>query len=120
MLLKNCGAWHNSGLRQELPDMLRRYLDEQPRPKLRNVLHMLQRLTDSYGLKAAADAMEKTLLQGNMELADAEVLAGRIAGYGIQTPPEPGPTLDVYDEVFLKGVRKHADAGTEGKEDYRN
>jgi len=26
----------------------------------------------------------------------------------------------VYDEVFLKGVKKHADAGTERKEDYRN
>lgn len=120
MLLKNCGAWYNSGLRQKLPDMLRRYLDEQPRPKLRNALHMLQRLTDSYGMEAAADAMEKTLLQENMDLADAEVLAGRIAGYGIQTPPEPGPALDVYDEIFLKGVKKHADTGTERKENYRN
>jgi hypothetical protein len=29
------------------------------------------------------------------------VLAARITGYGIDTPPEPGPSLSVYDQAFL-------------------
>ena len=27
-------------------------------------------------------------------------------GYGITTPPETGPSLDIYDEAFLKGGSK--------------
>lgn len=34
MLIKNCGAWQNSGLRKELPDGLRKELDQQTRPQL--------------------------------------------------------------------------------------
>ena len=33
--------------------------------------------------------------------SDAVILAARITGYGIYTPPEPGPSLEVYDQAFL-------------------
>lgn len=120
MLIKNCGAWQNSGLRKELPDGLRKELDQQARPQLRSSLRILDHLTQSYGWQAALEAMEKALQQGSLNPVDTEVLAGRIAGYGIQTPPEPGPTLEVYDEIFVKGAMEHADAGPKGKADHTN
>lgn len=120
MLIKNCGAWQNSGLRKELPDGLRKKLDQQARPQLRSSLRILDHLTQSYGWQAALEAMEKALQQGSLNPVDTEVLAGRIAGYGIQTPPGPGPTLEVYDEIFLKGAIEHDDAGPKGNADHTN
>lgn len=120
MLIKNCGAWQNSGLRNELPEGLRKELDQQARPQLRSSLRILDHLTQSYGWQAALEAMEKALQQGSLNPVDTEVLAGRIAGYGIQTPPEPGPTLEVYDEIFLKGAIEYADAGPKGKTNHTN
>ena len=42
----------------------------------------------------------------NINICDASVLAARITGYGISTPPETGPSLEIYDEAFLKGGNK--------------
>lgn len=95
-------------------------MDQQARPQLRSSLRILDHLTQSYGWQAALEAIEKALQQGSLNPVDTEVLAGRIAGYGIQTPPEPGPTLEVYDEIFLKGAIEYADAGPKGKADHKN
>ncbi|TCS77682.1 IS21 family transposase [Pectinatus cerevisiiphilus] len=102
-LLNNAGAWFNSGFRQEVPDLLRDYLDAQPKPVLRNCLRMMQELAGQYGVKAAISAMELTVRNGSVNICDASVLAARITGYGINTPPEQGPSLYVYDDLFLKG-----------------
>lgn len=101
VLMKNAGAWHESGLRRETPDILREYMDAQPKEKLRGCLRMLNDLTGQYGFHAAASAMEMAASRGNVNICDAAVLAARITGYGIDTPPQPGPSLGVYDEMFL-------------------
>lgn len=103
MLLKNSGAWENSGLRRETPDTLRTYMDAQPREKLKDCLRIMDELTNQYGFDAAVSAMEMACSRGNINICDASVLAARITGYGIYTPPEAGPSLSVYDEAFLKG-----------------
>jgi transposase len=108
-LLKNSGAWFNSGLRQETPNILRDYMDAQPKPVLRNCLRIMNELSDRYGCKAAMSAMEMAVKNGSVNLCDASVLAARITGYGINTPPEKGPSLNVYDDVFLKGGQTHVD-----------
>jgi len=108
-LLKNSGAWFNSGFRLEIPDILREYMDAQPKPVLRNCLRMLHELTGQYGVKAAISAMELTVKNGSVNICDASVLAARITGYGIDTPPEQGPPLDVYDELFMKRGPAHDD-----------
>ena len=41
------------------------------------------------------------LHNGNINESDVTVLAARITGYGIDTPPEIGPSLNVYDYAFL-------------------
>ena len=41
------------------------------------------------------------------------MLAARITGYGIYTPPEAGPSLAVYDDMFLKEELFHDDTEDE-------
>lgn len=100
-LLKNVGAWANSGLRQQTPDTLRAYMDRQPKEKQKDCIRIMKELTNQYGFPAAVSAMEMAASRGEMNLCDAAVLAARITGYGIDTPPEPGPPLSIYDQVFL-------------------
>lgn len=100
--MKNSGAWGNSGLRRETPDALRTYMDAQPKEKLKDCLRIMNELTNQYGFHAAASAMEMACARGNINICDASVLAARITGYGIYTPPEAGPSLEAYDEAFLK------------------
>lgn len=102
VLLKNSGAWENSGLRRETPDSLRTYMDAQPKEKLKDCLRIMNELTGQYGFKAAVTAMEMASSRGNINICDASVLAARITGYGIYTPPETGPSLAAYGEAFLK------------------
>lgn len=102
VLLKNSGAWENSGLRRDTPDALRAYMDAQPREKLKDCLRIMDELTNQYGFAAAVSAMEMACSRGNINSCDASVLAARITGYGIYTPPEAGPSLSVYDEAFLQ------------------
>lgn len=101
VLMKNSGAWGNSGLRRETPDALRIYMDAQPKEKLKDCLRIMNGLTSQYGFHAAACAMEMACARGSINICDASVLAARITGYGIYTPPETGPSLEVYDKAFL-------------------
>jgi transposase len=102
VLMRNAGAWMNSGLRMETPDVLREYMDQSTKPELKNCLRVMGELSKQYGFSAALSAMEMTAARGNVNICDASVLAARITGYGINTPPEPGPPLTVYDDAFLR------------------
>lgn len=101
VLARNAGAWFNSGIRQEAPDSLRDYLDNLPKPELRSHLQLLSELSNQYGYKESLEAMTIALQNGKINESDVTVLASRITGYGIDTPPEVGPSLIVYDEAFL-------------------
>ena len=61
VLMKNSGAWGNSGLRRETPDALRAYMDAKPKEKLKDCLRIMNELTSQYGFQAAASAMEMGL-----------------------------------------------------------
>lgn len=101
MLAKNAGAWPNSGFRQEVPDLVRNYVDNLPKPDQKSTIQMLNDLSKQYGTKAAVEALKLAIEKDSVNKADATVLAARITGYGIDTPPEPGPSLAVYDQAFL-------------------
>lgn len=101
VLSNNVGAWFNSGIRQETPDLLRDYLDNLPKPELKNNLRLLNDLATRYGYHESIQAMALALHNGSINANDVTVLATRITGYGIDTPPEMGPPLSVYDHAFL-------------------
>ena len=113
MLSKNTGAWSNSGFRQEAPDLIRNYIDTQSKVERKATLRMLNDLSGQYGLKAAINALEMAIKNNSVNKANAAILAARITGYGIDTPPEPGPSLHVYDQTFLppKGNAKEEKGG---------
>ena len=102
-LWKNAGAWENIGLREDLPDPLRDYIDGLDRRNRREQLHLMSDLNNEYGYQAAVQAMTMALNHGEIHSSDARVLAERITGYGIESPPDAGPSLEVYDEAFLSG-----------------
>ncbi len=102
-LMKNVGAYPNSGLRRELPSALRDYLDQQPRVMLKDCLKMMNDLNRQYGFEAAVSAMDMAAARGKLNLCDAAVLAARITGYGLHELPQAGPPLEVYDLAFLSG-----------------
>jgi transposase len=101
VLMRNVGAWHNSGIREQVTGKLREILDEQPRQQLKETLKMMHTLSQQYGFDAAVEAMEEAISRDRLNFCDATILAARITGYGLFTPPEIGPPLTVYDEAFL-------------------
>lgn len=101
MLAKNIGAWDNSGFRKDAPELIREYIDNQPRVKRKSCVLMLSDLTKQYGYQAAIDALEMAIKSNSVNKSDMAILAARITGYGIDTPPEPGPSLLIYDQTFL-------------------
>ena len=91
VLSRNAGAWNNSGIRKELPDPLRDYLDGLEKPELKDKLRLMSSaFNDEYGYRAAVDAMAMSLKNGDVNSSDATIIAQRITGYGIDTPPESG------------------------------
>ena len=101
MLSRNAGAWSNSGFRQEVPDLIRDYIDNQPKVERKSTLRLLAELSNQYGVKAAVDALKLAIEKNSVNKSDTTILAARITGYGIDTPPEPGPSLAIYDQTFL-------------------
>lgn len=98
--LSNCG-YRISEISEKTgtdPKTIRKYLSQDE-----DCLWIINELTGQYGFQAATSAMEMACARGNINICDASVLAARITGYGIYTPPDAGPSLAVYDEVFLKG-----------------
>ena len=101
MLAKNIGAWSNSGFRKEAPELIRDYIDKQSRVERKSCIRMLSDLTKQYGYPAALDALELAIKGNSVNKSDTAILAARITGYGIDTPPESGPSLAIYDQTFL-------------------
>lgn len=101
VLSKNAGAWKNSGVRKDASEILRNYLDALPKAELKASLGLLSEISQEYGYQASLKALEMVAVNGNVNKNDATVLAARITGYGIQTPPESGPSLDIYDDMFI-------------------
>jgi transposase len=100
-LLRNPGAWRNSGVREGTPESLRAELDRQDRAGLKQSLKLMARLASDFGFEVALAAMEEAADRGHLNTPDATVLAARIAGFGLASEPEPGPDLAAYDRAFL-------------------
>lgn len=102
-LLRNPGAWRNSGIRESAPKALRAELDLRDRAGLRQGLKLMAGLTSDFGFEVALAAMTEAAGRGHLNGPDATVLAARIAGFGLTAEPEPGPDLSAYDRAFLQG-----------------
>lgn len=100
-LLRNPGAWRNSGVRESAPHAVRDELDGRDRAGLRRGLKLMSGLASDFGFEVAVAAMAEAASRGHLNTPDATVLAARIAGFGLAADPEPGPDLAAYDRAFL-------------------
>ena len=93
----------NSGVRREVSDALREYLDGQEKGVRKSYLQLMSELADEYGYEAATKAMDMALRNGSINMSDVSILAAK--DYRLRdrdTPPEVGPSLEVYDDTLLK------------------
>jgi transposase len=102
ILLRNVGAWSNSGVRELMPVALRNVMDNQPRLHLQETVRTLQHLTKTYSFETAVTALEEGLRLNRIHFCDAAILAARISGYGLDTIPASGPDLSCYDELLQR------------------
>ncbi len=109
MLMQRPGSWKNSGVRLEMTDPLREYMDHAEKPVLKDCLTLLNELTETHGFYPAVKAMDRALRGGRISASDARIVAERICSYGIDTPPSEGPDLGEYDEAFLTVIEGGGD-----------
>ncbi len=100
MLMKNAGAWQNSGIRELVPTALKTTLDSQPRGELKATLRTMHQFTVTYSFETALKALEEGLRINRTAFCDAAAIAARISGYGLNVAPERGQDLHVYDELL--------------------
>jgi len=103
VLMRNVGAWPNSGIRDLVPAGLKEVMDGEPRVELRATLQTMHRLTVTYDFETALKALEEGLRINRTAFCDTAALAARISGYGLTMEPERGQDLRIYDEL-LQGV----------------
>ena len=53
-----------------------------------------------YGAAVALEALTDAVQRGGTVVADATVLAPRLATWGADRPADPGPDLTVYDQLL--------------------
>jgi len=102
VLMRNVGAWKNSGVRELVPPALREVMDNQARTQLQETVRVMHLLSKTYSFETAIAALEEGLRINRVNFCDAAVLAARISGYGLDTAPENGPDLSSYD-VLMRG-----------------
>lgn len=105
MLVKNPGAWQNSGVRELVPQRLREVMDNQVKDELKTTLRTMDRLSNTYSFETALQALEEGIRIKKTAFCDAAILAARISEYGLDTAPEKGPDLGIYDELLQEKVQ---------------
>jgi len=99
-LLKNSGAWHNSGIRTIMPVGLREHMDALDKAGLREALRSMKELTATYGFETAVLAMDEAVKRDVLNYSNSAVLAARIISSGLDVLPESGPDLSSYDQLL--------------------
>jgi hypothetical protein len=100
MLMKNPGAWKNSGVRELVPEKVKARMDRQARDELASTLRTLNKLSVTYSFETALRALEEAIRIDKADFQNTAVLAARIHGYGLDTAPVAGPDLKGYDKFL--------------------
>jgi len=105
LLARRPGGWSNSRVRADIPPAVVAHLDSLEKSELKRDLRLLYEASARSGLEATLAALEVLAADSGRtpDFFDVGVLAGRIAGYGLDTAPVPGADLSCYDRYFLKG-----------------
>lgn len=103
MLIRNIGAWPNSGIRAAVPPLVRQCFDAMDRNALRSALQAMDRISVDHGFEQALQSFETVLADpGTNPLSDAVVFAARMTELD-ETEPQ-GVDLGVYDRFLQQEV----------------
>ena len=105
LLTRRPKGWKNSRIRESMPRSVVCHLDSLDAEGLRRDLRLLYDACERSGLDATLDALD-ILAKEHDDFPDffqVGVLAARIAGFGLDTPPEGAADLASYDVLFLGG-----------------
>lgn len=97
VLSQRPGAWMQSGVRQNVPDILQKYLDEAPNKERGRALRLLDELNAEFGFDTAVQAMSSAVGNGHLDHDSTMVYAARLADEAIQMPFSAAAMLSVYD-----------------------
>lgn len=99
-LIKNPGAWRNSGLRESFPQILKENIDEMDKEHFRGALRILDKLSRQYDYETAVEAMKEAVKRNTFDGYSADAIAARILCNGLDVLPEKGPDLASYDRLI--------------------
>jgi hypothetical protein len=74
-LLKNPGAWRNSGMRVIMPDDLRDHMDALDKSGLKETLRSMRELESAYGFKTAISARNEAVKRNALNYANWQPLS---------------------------------------------
>jgi transposase len=100
MLMRNAGAWRNSGIRELVSPELKEVMDNQSRDELKATLGTMHQLATTYSFETAIQALDAGIRVNRTRFCDTAVLAARIGEYGLDTAAEQGPDLKIYDSLL--------------------
>jgi hypothetical protein len=103
VLMRNAGAWPNSGVREIVPTSVRSYLDRMDRETLKDALRTLNQLSQRYSFEKAVEAFEMaTRNPGGSPFCDAAVFAARMEDAGLEPERQSSPDLRIYDQFLTR------------------
>lgn len=103
LLQRNPGSWKNSMIRANSPAELRDYMDNCSKHDLKMALDAMNELTHKFNLATALDAISRSIRDNELNVYAAHIIAERINGFGLDTVPDSGPDLTIYDNLLLAG-----------------
>lgn len=103
VLMRNVGAWPNSGVREMMPSSIRTYFDSMERDTLKDALRTLNLLSRNYSFERALEAFGMAIRNpGRTPFCDAAVFAARLADVGLGEEFQCSPDLAVYDQFLTR------------------
>ena len=101
-LLRKPGAWQQSELRHAIPDGdTKAFLDQLDKPVLVDYLTVIHQQAQHVGIETVIQALDY-LAGGHhgFTTADLVTVTARVDGFGLDTPPDPGPDLSLLDDLL--------------------
>lgn len=100
-LFKNPGAWKNSGIREAMPEELRKNMDGMNISGLKGALKILRDLSGRYDHETVLQAMTEAVNRKTVDEYSVSAIAARLLNTGLDIIPEAGPDLGSYDNELI-------------------
>lgn len=102
-LIRNPGSWRNSGIREQLPELLKEKLDGYEKSGLKDVLKAMKDLSRRFDFDIVIEAMNEAAKSTRIDLNNTLAILNRIQSNGLNGVVNSCPDLKSYDAMLNKG-----------------